>query len=139
MTIAIGVLLIAVAAAFVAAPFFTAGTEAERTVPISPGPTDRQALERQKLDAYAAIKEAEFDYRTGKLSDDDFAATRNRYSARALEAIAALEAPSAASPRPAAAGRRPARIAFCPNCGHTVPPRANFCPGCGCSLKEAVA
>ncbi len=137
MIIAIGILLSVAAAAFVAAPFFTHDAEKEPSIPPSPGPTEQQTLERQKLDAYAAIKEAEFDYRTGKLSDDDFAAIRNRYAAQALEAIAALETPPSA--RPAAAGRRPPRIAFCPMCGHTVPPRANFCPACGRSLKEAVA
>lgn len=136
MIIAIGILLAVAAAAFVAAPFFTGDAEKEASVPPAPGPTEQQALERQKLDAYAAIKEAEFDYRTGKLSDDDFAAIRNRYAAQALEAIAALEAPPSARP---VAGRRPSRMAFCPMCGHTVPPRANFCPACGGSLKEAVA
>ena len=138
MTLAIGILLIAAAAAFVAAPFFAADGESEPSPSLPSGSTEQQTLERQKLYAYAAIKEAEFDYRTGKLSENDFAGIRNRYTAQALEAIAALEAPPPASSRPTA-GRRPTRIAFCPICGHTVPPRANFCPACGRSLKEAVA
>ena len=53
-------------------------------------------LQRAKLDAmkelaYGAIKEAEFDFQMGKLSPEDYAALREKYEARALAALAALE------------------------------------------------
>lgn len=134
MTLAIGVLMIVAAAAFVALPFFTRESSAE-----SPGAASPGQLERQKLDAYAAIKEADFDHRMGKLSEADCTALRDKYTAQALEAIAALESTHAAQRRKLAEARRPTRIAFCPACGRGVPPRANFCPACGRSLKEAVA
>jgi len=75
----------------------------------------------------------------GKLSDADLAALREKYGARALEAIAALDSAQVTHQRKLADVRRPTRIAFCPTCGRGVPPRANFCPACGRSLKEAVA
>jgi rubrerythrin len=136
MTVAIGLLLVIAVAAYVAAPFFTA-----TAVPGRPGAkpvttSERQRLERQKLDAYAAIKELEFDYRMHKLSDADFAAIRDKYAAQALEAIAALDATKAAQARQQVEGRRASRIAFCPNCGVSVPARAKFCPACGRSLRE---
>ncbi len=134
MDLIIGFVFIVAAAAFVAAPFVKRDVAAEAVVA-----APRGQLERQKLDAYAAIKEAEFDYRMGKLSDADFAALRGKYSAQALEAIAALESAHAAQQKKLAEVRRPTRIAFCPSCGRGVPPRANFCPACGRSLKEAVA
>ncbi|MFQ5666105.1 MAG: zinc ribbon domain-containing protein [Candidatus Binatia bacterium] len=134
MTTVIGVVLIILAAAFVAAPFFTREPAA-----VLSGTESREPLERQKLAAYAAIKETEFDYRMGKLSEADFQALRDKYTAQALEAITALEAARAAQPRKLGTTRRPTRIAFCPACGHGVPPRANFCPACGRSLKEEVA
>ena len=134
MNVVVGVLFIIVAAAFVAAPFFRREMPAELA-----GPAPRPQLERQKLEAYAAIKEAEFDYRMGKLSDADFAALREKYGARALEAITAMENAHAAQQKKLGEVRRPTRIAFCPACGRGVPPRANFCPACGRSLKEAVA
>jgi len=138
MSLVIGVLLIAAAAVFVALPFFWAESEGPGPAALR-APADRPLLERQKLEAYAAIREAEFDHRMGKLSDADLAASRAQYSAQALAAIAALEAAAAAQPRQWTEVRRPTRIAFCPTCGRGVPPRANFCPGCGRSLKEAVA
>jgi len=132
-----GLLLIVVAAAYVAAPFFAAQAAEDALAPATPGSDQRERLERQKFEAYAAIKEAEFDHQTGKLSEADFAALRGKYAAQAAEALAALDAADAA--RSKAIGKRPGRIAFCPMCGRAVPPRANFCPGCGRSLTEAVA
>jgi hypothetical protein len=136
MTIAIGLLMVIAAAAYVAAPFFTGAAAAESAGPKPVTASERERLERQKFDAYAAIKELEFDYRMHKLSDADFAAIRDKYAAQALEAIAALDAAKAARPRQVAEGRRPSRIAFCPGCGISVPARARFCPACGRSLRE---
>jgi len=134
MTIAISLLIIVAAAAFVAVPFFAGEPAGDTAAPVARG-----QLERQKLDAYAAIKEAEFDYRMGKLSEADFGALREKYGAQALQAISALDSAQSTSARQLGAHRRPVRIAFCPACGHGIPPRANFCPACGQSLKEAVA
>jgi hypothetical protein len=97
-------------------------------------------FERQKVEAYGAIKEAEFDLRMGKLSQADFEALAERYRGQALEAIAALEQSRTVRPSAARAttqgGRR---FAFCPDCGQKTAPRANFCGGCGRALHEAVA
>ncbi|MGD0947957.1 MAG: hypothetical protein ABSA52_11040 [Candidatus Binatia bacterium] len=136
MTIAIGILMVIVAAAYVAAPFFasTPAAEFSGTKPVTA--SEREHWERQKLEAYAAIKEVEFDHQMGKLSEADFAAIRDKYAAQALEAIAALDAASAAPLRQALTGRRARRIAYCPSCGVSPPARANFCPGCGRSLRE---
>ena len=124
-----------VAMAYVAAPFFTtAPAERDGSTPVTA--SERQKLERQKLEAYAAIKELEFDYRMGKLSEADFSGIRNKYAAEALEAIKVLDTAKTAQRREFTEGRRPSRIAFCPTCGRSVPQRANFCPACGRQLKE---
>src|ERR1700687_2430378 len=138
MSIVISVFIIIAAAAYVAAPFVR-GDAAPEPARSSAGKPDRQRLERQKSDAYAAIKEAEFDYRMGKLSDSGFDAMREKYAAQALDVIATLESASVPPSRALAEARRTVRIKHCPLCGHTVPPRANFCPACGRSLNEAVA
>lgn len=98
-------------------------------------------LERRKLEAYGAIREAEFDLRMGKLSEADFAALQERYRQQALEAIAAIEkareTAATVAPRPAKRGGK--QFGFCPDCGRKAAPRANFCGGCGRSLRAAVA
>jgi hypothetical protein len=83
----LGLALIAAVSFFVAAPLFRARAETVQTA--STG--ERERWERQKRQALAAIKEAELDYRMGKLSDEDLASMRTRFEAEALEAMAALE------------------------------------------------
>jgi len=136
MTIAIGLLLVVLVVTYVAAPFFAGETAGQPAGPRTVSAPEREKLERQKREAYAAIKEIEFDYRMGKLSDTDFTGMRNKFMAEALQAITVLDATKTAQLKDVRQTRRPSRIAFCPNCGHSVPPRANFCPGCGHSVRE---
>lgn len=117
---------VAIAALYVGWPLFQA------RVGVEPGDADALPLERQKREALAAIKEAEFDRAMGKLSDEDFAQLTQRYREQALAAMTALERP------PAAQGGAP-RLAFCPQCGTKLAPRANFCGGCGHAVRPKAA
>jgi hypothetical protein len=83
-----GLVLISAIAMFVAAPLFKPERESERS-----GAREDQAArwEKQKTDAYAAIKEAEFDQQMGKLTEEDYRLLREKYEARALEALAQLD------------------------------------------------
>jgi hypothetical protein len=138
MTSILSFLIVGAVMAFVGWPLF-------RSRPAEPEELaegeSRSPLERQKQEAYAAIKEAEFDLRMGKLSEDDFKALEQRYRQQALAAIVALEKSSARAraARPAAGGAKPSRFAFCPACGQRLTAQANFCGMCGHSLRDAVA
>lgn len=136
MSAALSLLLVGAALLFVAWPFLRGAREPEPESERSLSP-----LEKKKLEALSAIKEAEFDLRMGKLSDADFHALTERYRRDALEAIAALEEARSANARKAGerAVRAGARVNFCPDCGEKVTARANFCGACGRSLQEAVA
>jgi hypothetical protein len=83
-----GLLFIAAVAFFVAFPLFA--PEAARE-PEHVGDAQVIRWEKQKTDAYAAIKEAEFDLQMGKLTPEDYQALREKYEARALEALAQLD------------------------------------------------
>jgi hypothetical protein len=93
MTLAIylaGLLVVAAVAVAIATPLLRPHAAAP------PAPTtdpERYRLEKEKELAYAAIKEADFDLQMGKLSAEDHAALREKYEARALAALAALERP----------------------------------------------
>jgi hypothetical protein len=84
----IGLVFIGTVAVFVALPFFNPGREWE---PVSEPEGQGVRWEKQKTDAYAAIKEAEFDRQMGKLTDEDYRLLREKYEARALEALAQLD------------------------------------------------
>jgi hypothetical protein len=90
LTIAVflfGLALIVAASVFVTAPLFRGA----RHTTLDGSGGERERWERQKRQALAAIKEAEFDHRMGKLSDGDLASMRARFEVQALEAMAALE------------------------------------------------
>jgi hypothetical protein len=94
-----GLLFIGTIAAFIAFPLLSPSEEPE-----FPSEPESQATrwEKQKTDAYAALKEAEFDLQMGKLTDVDYQSLREKYEARALEALAQLDPLNQAEERPRA-------------------------------------
>ena len=85
---AAGLVIIAAVAWAVAAPLLRAVAAVPAARPADP---ERHRLEKQRDLAYAAIKEAEFDFQMGKLSAEDYAALRRTYEERALTALAELD------------------------------------------------
>ena len=96
-----GLLFIAAIAFFVAFPLLTPQARQAPKVMM-----DERIVrwEKQKTDAYTAIKEAEFDLQMGKLTPEDYQALRSKYEARALEALTELD--NLIKPRPAHAPER---------------------------------
>ena len=91
---AIGLLFVGMVAVFVALPLLTASTSLMQ----ASSPEDHAdhadhaaRWEKQKTDAYAAIKEAEFDKQMGKLTEEDYQLTRRKYETRAVEALTQLD------------------------------------------------
>ena len=84
--------LVAVAAVLlVAVPFLREPTPREDTIR-EPQPADKRRLElaEERDRALAALKELEFDHRTGKLSDVDYRELVGAYRRRAAAALQAL-------------------------------------------------
>ena len=97
-----GLLFIGAIASFVASPLFTPDEEQEPAQE-----TDAVSIrwEKQKTEAYAAIKEADFDLQMGKLTQEDYQSLREKYEARALEALAHLDTLHNTPPQRAAENR----------------------------------
>lgn len=126
MNIVIGVIMVSAVAVAIVLPLLRGDPgEAER-------PDERvEQLQHEKAVALLAIREADFDRATGKLSDDDYAILRSTYEQRALGVLRQLDTLASApavAPEPAAAGT-PA--AFCPSCGRRFSDGDRFCAGCG--------
>lgn len=128
MTIALGILLAALAVAFVAWPLLHADDEEAGILHAEPDLL-RERLEQTKREAYAAIRDAELDFHTGKLSDADLQLIRNKYEAQAIEAITALE--SFKQPHTNRGAQDERRYRFCPGCGTSLAGKSKFCPSCG--------
>lgn len=141
----LGLIIVLLAAGFVAWPLL----QAEAPTSVSTVDVEEGSPEREKDQALLAIREADFDHRTGKLSDEDYAALRAELEGRALNAMAAIESASAlrpvssaasapalgASAAPAARAGEPG--GFCPACGVRFVSDARFCSGCGKKLPAA--
>ena len=100
--LAIGALLACACVLFVALPFLREPDPAEDRLD-EPGALEKRALElaEDKDRALAALKELEFDHRTGKVSDDDYRQLVGPLRRRAAEALRALDlqAPSTVEER----------------------------------------
>jgi hypothetical protein len=88
----IGAVLAVLAVLYVALPFLREPAPAHDLLD-EPGALERRALElgEERDRALAALKELEFDHRTGKISDDDYRELVGPLRRQAAEALRALE------------------------------------------------
>lgn len=147
--------------AFIAQPFFNAeggeraGRERRRAASALRQRADLLA-ERNRV--YAAIRDLDFDYKTNKVSDEEYAEQRYRLVAEGVEILQMLDALPAAddpaadpleamiaryrrgegmvpAPEPAPARAATARAArYCSQCGAAAQADDRFCGSCGTRL-----
>ncbi len=101
-------------------------------------------LEDRKQTLYAAIKDIEFDFQMGKLSEDDFQTLRQQYKDEAVQVLREMDnvqTVGATKARRAVAADKnkngKADIKFCWACGTGLDSAEKFCPGCGQLIREA--
>lgn len=138
----VGLALILATAIALAWPLLSPPAEEGLDTAASPDAARRLHSERDA--ALAAIREADFDHETGKLSDEDYQALRTELEERALAVLAAIErsgGPSAGGGEKSTEavepiGGRPAGAAFCSICGHENRRGAAFCSRCGRAIAR---
>ena len=92
LALVLGGVLAALAVVFVARPFLREPEPASDRLD-EPGELERRRLElaEERDRALAALKELEFDHRTGKVTDEDYRALVGPLRRRAADALRALE------------------------------------------------
>ena len=122
-----------------------------RPTTLSAAPIEPDELEEtDKGIALLALKEIDFDRATGKLSDEDHALLKRKYSAEAIAAMRAEESEWASDPDEAVERLVASRVAMirgervgvpliCPLCGPRPEPDARFCSTCGMALYSTEA
>ncbi len=153
MEIVARALMIVVAIAIVAWPFFNPAEESDAALPGSADPVV-EGLVVQRDAAYAAIKDLEFDHEMGKLSDADYRSMRAKMESKAVALLQELDGHQlSARPRVGAGTdgddviereiqrlrqtpRTPSRLT-CPKCGTAHAAGDAFCYKCGASLRGA--
>jgi hypothetical protein len=92
LALLLGAVLAAAAVLLVARPFLREPSASDDRLEVRGELEQRRlALAEERDRALAALKELEFDHRTGKLSDEDYRASVGPLRRRAAEALRALE------------------------------------------------
>ncbi|MFQ5689962.1 MAG: zinc-ribbon domain-containing protein [Gemmatimonadota bacterium] len=95
--------------------------------------------------ALEALREIEFEHRTGKLADEDYRQLRRRYGEQALRARAAREVEDPATEAVDTTAREAVddvagpQVAFCAECGRPLEIEDRFCSRCGAARDGAAA
>jgi hypothetical protein len=99
--------------------------------PVSP----TQYLEDRKAQIYENLRDLQFEYRVGKLSDEDYQQTKlglQKELAGVLGEIEKFGSPAVpAQPPPE---KKPANV--CPHCGASFPKPMKFCGECGKAMAS---
>jgi len=99
-------------------------------------------LEDQKHTLYTSIKEIEFDFKMGKLSEEDFEELRTTYKNDAVAVLKRIDQIKKTTTNHLASGKTQKAVGkgkkakFCWQCGSAVTETDKFCEDCGKALSE---
>lgn len=104
--------------------------------------TPLQGLLSQKDTIYSALKDLEFDYQTGKLSDDDYEELRKKFTAEASTVLEEIDSMRSSKNGGSKAGKKSQKTASatavkertCDKCGFAHEEDDKFCQSCGADL-----
>ena len=108
--------------------------------PVAEGPGPSAELLARRDRVIGELREADFDFRVGKLTNEDFYATRERLESEAARILHAIDVQVAALDEEIEREVREFRTNHhaCPHCDAPVAPGARFCVSCGTALQTAV-
>lgn len=119
---------------FAAAVLLTVGAIAYtllvRTVPEAEAKTGYEHLEQRRARIYENLRDLQFEYRVGKLSEADYLTTKQTLQGELASVLAELDSVKGQAPPPAVVrAKEPANV--CPQCGAKFPKPMKFCGECG--------
>ena len=100
--------------------------------PVSP----TQHLDERKAAIYENLRDLQFEYRVGKLSDADYQQSKLALQKELAVVLAGIEQITKTAPAKAAAAAPKKAEFICPHCGKQFPTAMKFCGECG---KEMTA
>ncbi|MFQ5722462.1 MAG: zinc ribbon domain-containing protein [Candidatus Aminicenantales bacterium] len=104
-------------------------------------------MEEKKRAIYSALKELEFDFKMGKLTEEDYYKLKSRYEREAIDVLKQLDRSSLSVEgleekvekeisSYLEKKRDKVQKNFCPNCGSEVRIQDSFCSNCGTKLRR---
>ncbi len=127
--------LLAVVILVVALTLFFTLTIRKQDLPAAEPVSPTQHLEDRKAQIYENLRDLQFEYRVGKLSDEDYQQTKlvlQKELAGVLGEIGKFENPNAPAPHfQAPVPEKPVVANVCPHCNATFAKPMKFCGECG--------
>ena len=130
-------MIIALAALIVIGALFLTLRISDKSLPPAESETPIKPLEEAKVRIYEALRDVQFEYRVGKLSDADYQASKQSLQqelARVLHQMdAAAPAPKAGKAKAEVVKPEPVAVPsyVCPHCGASFKDPLKFCGECG--------
>jgi hypothetical protein len=101
-------------------------------VPEAPPVSPTAHLEERKAQIYENLRDLQFEFRLGKLSDEDYQKTKVDLQLELAKVLAEIDAVPAPPAKPARAPAVKAALSDkCPHCGTQFPQPLKFCGECG--------
>ncbi len=129
------VALIAVVAVTLLYTLFVRAKDIPPADPVSP----TKHLDERKAAVYENLRDLQFEYRVGKLSDVDYAQTKLALQKELAVVVAETEkmfgGTASAPAKPSSAPRRPLAVSTCPHCGAEFAIAMKFCGECGKEMQ----
>jgi len=105
----------------------------------------RESLQHERQDIVRAIRELDFDHRTGKINDDDYKRVREEYVQRGatvlreLNTLEEVDIDEVIETKVAALRKTHDDVdaMHCPKCNAVISNTDKFCPQCGHALQPA--
>ena len=112
-----------------------------KDVPEPEAPSPTAHLEQRKAQIYENLRDLQFEYRVGKLSDEDYQKTKLGLQTELAGVLAEIDRvqPAAAAvpaPPPPPQPRAPESARLCPHCGAKFPRAMKFCGECGKAMAS---
>ncbi len=100
-----------------------------RTMPAPEVRSPTAHLEEKKARIYENLRDLQFEYRLGKLSDEDYQKTKVSLQKELSVVLAEIDAAAGVAPVPTAKPKSDNKT--CPHCGARFPVAMKFCGSCG--------
>ncbi len=86
--------------------------------------------------AFVALKDLEFDYKTGKIDEADYATLKSRYEAEAVNVMKRLDNAVKGKSAESSGKHTAAKARYCSGCGKKIEEGDRFCAACGQPVKK---
>ena len=125
-------MIIALAALIVIGALFLTLRISDKHLPPEESETPIKPLEEAKVRIYEALRDLQFEYRVGKMSDADYQASKQELQ---KELARVLEQMDVAAPAVKVVAKAKGHV--CPHCGASFKDKLKFCGECGKAMEAA--